>query len=116
MSARASHVYYCKHCGSQAVECTAWINMNTDEISSSGNEGPTEGVYCPACEEHGTLADVLEGPVSEARALARAHTTRSRNADRERSRSAARDDRRASRSSNMPAFGPSRPGFRPYKR
>lgn len=54
-------VFRCKKCKDTNVECTAWLNMNTDEIVSSGNEGPLESCWCPTCEDdNAQIEEVLE--------------------------------------------------------
>jgi hypothetical protein len=40
----------CQECGCTDVECAAWINVNTDKISSSGSEGPVDYFWCPRCD------------------------------------------------------------------
>ena len=50
-------VYRCVKCKSLDIECatcTTWVNMNTDEINGSLNEGPVAGIWCPICETHDT--------------------------------------------------------------
>lgn len=51
IAAKPVVVFVCSTCGSEDIECTAWINMNTSEIIGSGNEGPSEKVWCPVCED-----------------------------------------------------------------
>lgn len=45
-------LFVCPECGCQNVECTAWINANTDEIMNSGADGPLDDYWCPVCEDH----------------------------------------------------------------
>ena len=42
-------VYRCVKCKSLDVECSAWVNMNTDEINRSHNKGPVSSIWCPVC-------------------------------------------------------------------
>ena len=38
----------CDECGSPEVQASAWVIVNTDE--DTGDEGPTDRVWCPTCE------------------------------------------------------------------
>jgi len=51
----------CPECGSDNVDATCWIDINTGVVSST--EGPLESMYCNGCGEciYGTLdKDVWE--------------------------------------------------------
>ncbi len=39
----------CAKCGDDTIEETAWVSINTKEVSQS--EGPTDNVWCPTCED-----------------------------------------------------------------
>ena len=42
-------VFVCERCGSEEVECVAWIKANTNIVSSC--ERPVDDAWCPDCEE-----------------------------------------------------------------
>ena len=54
-----STLYACPECGCTDVEVTAWINVNTSEIS--GSDGPLETAWCPQCEHAGRESDIGKG-------------------------------------------------------
>lgn len=41
----------CPDCGCTDIECTAWVNVNGDEVSSS--DPPNDTVWCPQCSYNG---------------------------------------------------------------
>lgn len=49
-------LYACKVCGCTDVECSAWITVNTEELSSS--DGPVDNCWCPQCEHDGRESDI----------------------------------------------------------
>lgn len=50
---KVKKLWLCPHCGSDNVETKAWVNANTNELSTYDN-GEDEG-YCNDCESHGEL-------------------------------------------------------------
>ncbi len=52
-SKKTKKLWLCPHCGSDNVETKAWVNANTDELSTY-DSGEDEG-YCNDCQEHGEL-------------------------------------------------------------
>lgn len=38
----------CRKCGSPDVQCTTWIEINTDKVIDG--DSPTDDYYCPVCE------------------------------------------------------------------
>jgi hypothetical protein len=54
----------CLRCGSDDVECTAWINVNTNEISTS--DSPTDANYCNGCDIETSLVMRSEYPDAHA--------------------------------------------------
>ena len=49
-------IYVCEVCGSTSVECTAWVDANTNEYVSDSDDGE----WCCECEEHSTLLTLKE--------------------------------------------------------
>lgn len=43
--------YHCETCGSPDVEIAAWIHCNSNQITGSGSEGPSDRSWCPDCED-----------------------------------------------------------------
>lgn len=44
-------VLVCPDCGSEQIEETAWLNVNTGRVSSSGPDGPRDIFFCTNCEQ-----------------------------------------------------------------
>lgn len=40
--------YACSHCGNVYIQCTAWVDINTGEVSD--DESPTSQIWCHVCE------------------------------------------------------------------
>jgi hypothetical protein len=50
--------FVCKVCGSDRIQEPAWVEMNTEIVVGTGNEGPghagnTYCYWCPECAERG---------------------------------------------------------------
>jgi len=41
----------CPDCGCTDIECSAWVNVNNDEVSSS--DPPNDTAWCPQCSYNG---------------------------------------------------------------
>lgn len=48
--------YACPECGCTDVECTAWISVNSEQVSSG--DAPTDNAWCPQCEYNGVESDM----------------------------------------------------------
>jgi hypothetical protein len=48
-------VYRCQHCKSDNVETKAWVNANTNQLSSDPIVGEGNEAYCLDCQQHGEL-------------------------------------------------------------
>lgn len=42
--------WVCGTCGSDSIECTAWVDPNTEAVSDG--EAPDDDVFCHDCDEH----------------------------------------------------------------
>lgn len=65
-------IYLCPQCGSPEVEETAWVRVNTGEITSSGGDGPRDTFWCINCEEEIERLHEVESKLSHADALGNA--------------------------------------------
>lgn len=48
--------YVCTGCGSDQVQCTAWVDVNTDEVIAG--DPPTDQLYCVGCDEETDIEEV----------------------------------------------------------
>ena len=46
----------CPECGCTDVECTAWVCVNSDEVSCG--DAPSDNAWCPQCEYNGIDSDM----------------------------------------------------------
>lgn len=47
--------WVCSNCGSDDVEIQAWINANTNEVTSIGVGNDEDDCWCNNCEDHYSL-------------------------------------------------------------
>ena len=47
--------WICSNCGSDDVEIQAWININTNEVTSIGITNDEDDCWCNKCEDHYNL-------------------------------------------------------------
>ena len=45
---KQNNSWRCRYCGCEEIECTAYVNMNTNEIVSFEE---VSDYYCPRCQE-----------------------------------------------------------------
>lgn len=61
--AKMKRLWRCPECGSADVECEAWINVNTEAVTSVNENSE---YWCPECEDHfGRVCSIENRPPFE---------------------------------------------------